>query len=325
MSAAIAARSNATGQTPSRRMRLAIASQSVVSDEGALRSPCNPHGFPRIGHGRSIARTEHLRAGSSATIGSADHFGIMNNENYDASEMTDTRLRNRLRDAYEDYYEHEDSEWRRLGAVDKANNIVSLCGNLPQRSVLEIGAGEGSILRRLSELNFGEELCALEISPSGVEAINGKAIPRLAECALFDGYTIPYVDHRFDIAVLSHVIEHVEHPRQLLYEASRVAKYVFVEVPLLDTSRLQSEFAFDRVGHINFYSPRTFRWLVQTCGLRVIRQITTNPSRDTYAWQSGRRGVINHYIKQVLLAAVPNFATKHFSYHGSLVCETSSK
>ena len=92
--------------------------------------------------------------------------------------MTEIRLSDQLRSNYEDYYEHEDSEWRRLGALDKASNIVSLCRDLPQRSVLGIGAGEGSILKRLSKLTFGDELYALEISPSGVKAIKRKAIPR---------------------------------------------------------------------------------------------------------------------------------------------------
>jgi hypothetical protein len=42
----------------------------------------------------------------------------------------------------------------------------------------------------------------------------------LAEARTYDGYRIPYGDKRFDLAVLSHVVEHLEHPRLLLYEAS---------------------------------------------------------------------------------------------------------
>src|SRR5580765_713243 len=146
--------------------------------------------------------------------------------------MSEIRISDHLKKNYEDYYEEGDSEWRRLGAIDKVDNIISLCGDLPHNSILEIGAGEGSILSRLSELNFGNQLYALEISPSGVETIKNKGISRLVECNVFDGYHLPYDDNKIDMAILSHVVEHVEHPRQLLYEASRVAKYVFVEVPL---------------------------------------------------------------------------------------------
>lgn len=235
--------------------------------------------------------------------------------------MKEIAISEHLRNNYEDYYEDGDSEWRRLGALSKADNIISLCSNLPRSSVLEIGSGEGSILRRLSELNFGEEFYAIEISPSGVETIKNKSIPRLVECKLFDGYHVPYDDDRFDIAILSHVIEHVEHPRQLLYEASRVAKYIFVEVPLLDTSRLSNDFVFDKVGHINFYSPKTMRRLIQSCNLRVLSQIATNPPKGTYTYQKGRKGLINYYIKQILINVLPGLATKLFTYHGALVCE----
>lgn len=221
---------------------------------------------------------------------------------------------------YSDYYDGGDSEWRRIGALGKADNIVTLCSSLPRRSILEIGAGEGSVLRRLSELPFGEDLYAVEISPSGVKAIESKRIPRLVECRLFDGYQVPYDDLKFDIAILSHVIEHVEHPRQLLYEASRVAKYVFIEVPLEDTLCLPRDFVFDKVGHINFYSPRTIRRLAQPCNLRVLRQMNTNPAKDMYVFRKGPRGLRDYYVKQLLLDAVPVLATRLFTYHGSLVC-----
>ncbi|SEK58534.1 class I SAM-dependent methyltransferase [Nitrosovibrio tenuis] len=235
--------------------------------------------------------------------------------------MNEIKISDYLKDNYEDYYEEGDSEWRRLGALGKTDNIVSLCSNLPRSTILEIGAGEGSILKRLSELHFGDELYALEISSSGIETIKAKEIPQLAECKIFDGYHVPYDNDRFDIAIMSHVIEHVEYPRQLLYEASRVARYVFIEVPLEDTIRLSSDFVFDRVGHINFYSPKTIRRLVQSCNLRVLGQITTNPPRRAYTYEKGRKGLINYYTKEVLRRMLPRLATELFTYHGALVCE----
>lgn len=226
-----------------------------------------------------------------------------------------------INDNYKGYYKDGDSEWRRLGAMGKAENIMALCGDLHCDNVLEIGAGEGSILKRLSELNFGKQLYAVEISPSGVETIRNRDIPRLVECEVFDGYDIPYEDDRFDLAILSHVVEHVEHPRALLYEATRVARYVFVEVPLEDTFRLSNEFVFDTVGHINFYSPKTIRRLLQSSNLRVLRQITTNPPRAAYTFKRGYRGLLPYYVKQALLMISPVLATKIFTYHGAVICQ----
>lgn len=235
--------------------------------------------------------------------------------------MNEAKVSDRLKTNYDGYYEEGDSELRRLCAFAKADNIVALCKDLPRRSVLEIGAGEGSILKRLSELNFGEQLYGLEISSTGVKTIQNKGIQRLVECSLYDGYHIPYEDNKFDIVIMSHVVEHLEHPRQLLYEAARVAKYIFVEVPMEDTTRLKNDFVLDSVGHINYYSPKTIRHLLQSCNLRVLRQTTVNPRKETYAFRNGFKGVLHYHFKQTLLKTIPRVATRMFCYNGALVCE----
>ena len=235
--------------------------------------------------------------------------------------MNDIKISNPIVSIYDEYYKDGDSEWRRLGAIGKVDNIVSLCRNLPHHSILEIGAGDGSILKMLSELNFGEKLFALEISSSGVAVIENKRISRLAECKIFDGYHVPYDNNQFDIVILSHVVEHVEHPRRFLYEASRVAKHLFIEVPLEDTIRMPRDFVFGAVGHINFYSPKTIRRFVQSCNLRILSQIVTNPSKGLYTFKNRWKGLIHYYLKQAILKMIPLVATQLFAYHGALVCE----
>jgi len=222
---------------------------------------------------------------------------------------------------YSDYYEDGSSEWRRLSAIDKVDNIVSLCADLPHASVLEIGAGDGSILQGLHDRNFGEELYGVEISESGVEATKNRGIENLVDCRLFNGYELPFEDGQVDLAVLSHVVEHVEYPRKLIREAMRTAKHLFVEVPLEHTFRLGQDYAPNKVGHINFYSPKTIRRLLQTCGLQVVRQEITNPSRRVLEFAVGRRGIAQHAIRELLLKAAPQVAPGLFCYHAALVCK----
>ncbi len=226
-----------------------------------------------------------------------------------------------LKGYYEEYYASADQrEWRRLGAVEKAANIVALCGGLSVAEVLEIGAGDGAVLERLAELGFGERRYALEVASSAVETIRKKNIPGVKDCVLFDGYHVPYPDERFDLAVLSHVIEHVEHPRQLLYEASRVARHVFVEVPLEDTLRLSEKTVFEQAGHINFYSLKTIRLLLRSSGLHVVADSVTNVSLDTYTYAKGAAGALNYLIKETFLRVSKRAATRIFCYHASFLC-----
>ena len=240
--------------------------------------------------------------------------------------MNNMKVSEHLQSNYDDYYKEGDSEWRWLGALNKAHHIHTLCKDLPIKSlnsVIEIGAGEGSILKRLSELYFAQELYAVEISPTGVTTIKNKNIPRLKECTLFDGYNIPYDDKMFDLAVLSHVVEHVEYPRKLLYEAKRIAKFVFIEVPLEDNIRLPRDFVFNKIGHINFYSPKTIRRLIQTCNLKILGQQITTSSKDGHIFQKGNKGLVNFYIKEYLLRVFPLLSTKIFTYNLSMICENS--
>lgn len=152
--------------------------------------------------------------------------------------MPDFAISPQLKYNYNTFYDESVSEWRELGAKDKAENILLLCNQFPHDSILEIGAGEGAVLQRLSDLNFSSNFYALEISQSGFDRIMARKILQLRECKIFDGYKIPYENEKFDLAILSHVIEHVEYPRLLLNEAARIARFVYLEVPLEDTIRL---------------------------------------------------------------------------------------
>jgi ubiquinone/menaquinone biosynthesis C-methylase UbiE len=236
--------------------------------------------------------------------------------------MAELQVSEQLRRNYADYYSGEETAWRRLGAIDKAANVATLAHGVPHATVLEIGAGEGALLRRLAELGFGDRYWALEISPSGLETIRRSGVPGLEDCRLFDGYEVPFSAQAFDLAVLSHVVEHVEYPRKLLYEAARVARCVVVEVPLEDNVRLSRDFVFDKVGHINFYSPKTIRRLLQSCGFEVLAERVTNPSRASYLHRPGGGGRGRYRVKQLLLRAWPSLATRLFTYHGAFLCRS---
>ena len=76
-------------------------------------------------------------------------------------------LSEEVKAAYDNFYTDNDVAWRMLGAKYKAQNIVEVCQSIQPHKVLEVGAGDGSILHYLNEWNFGTELYALEIAQSG--------------------------------------------------------------------------------------------------------------------------------------------------------------
>lgn len=233
-------------------------------------------------------------------------------------------LNEKLRENYSDYYSGE-SEWRRVAAISKAANIVRLCNSHRHDAVLDIGAGEGAVLQRLAELKFGKQYWATEISPTGVDAIRSRKIPNLRVCELYDGYTLPYSDKQFDLAILSHVVEHLEYPRRLIYEASRVAHKVFMEVPLEYTMMRPRDFTFSKVGHLNFFTEKTLRWLVQSCGMKIIAQESVVAGKGNHTFHQPRIGEIKYHLKRALLRAAPTIAPHLLTYMGMLVYTDDSQ
>jgi hypothetical protein len=78
---------------------------------------------------------------------------------------------------------------------------------------------------------------------------------------------------------------------------------------------------FDRVGHINEYTPKTIRRLLQTCNLTVLDQAVTNHSKAVHIHPEGKSNAINYEIKKYLLKVLPQIAVNIFTYNSALICE----
>ena len=224
-----------------------------------------------------------------------------------------------LQEKYDGYYSGE-SEWRSLGARGKVENIVALCRGISPDNILEVGAGEGSILERLAAIGFGGKYWAAEISDSGVAAIRDRGIENLAEVTKFDGYALPYEDGEFDLCIASHVLEHVEHERLFLREIARVASHVFIEVPLEDTWRLGQDGIHNSIGHINFYNSASVRRLVESSGLEVIEQRLFDVSLPMMTFHNRPLGLVKYVIRRSAFLISATLASKVFTYHCCLLC-----
>lgn len=187
-----------------------------------------------------------------------------------------TAITDNIVEAYNDFYTGDEVEWRMLGAKTKAQNLIEVCKGINPGKVLEVGAGDGSILHYLNEWGFAESLYALEIAESGVSLIEKRKLSRLKAVSTFDGYKIPYEDNAFDLVILAHVLEHVEHERVLIRELKRVAKYLVIEVPLDYRFGVDQRMKhFLDYGHINMYTPTLIRFLLQSEGLEILADKTS--------------------------------------------------
>jgi len=233
--------------------------------------------------------------------------------------MEKIKVSDELSKLYNNSYKQK-SKSREINAIGKVNNIIKLSKEIQHSSVLEIGCGEGAILEQLSDNFFADAYYGVEISQSGVNITNSRNIKNLVECKLFNGYSTNYSDKQFDLVILSHVLEHVEHPRLLINEANRIGRVIFIEVPLEDTIWLGYNYSSTAVGHINFYTIKTIRLLIQTSNLNIIKTKLSNQTLVAKKNSSGIKGIFSYYVKQILIKINEKIASKLFIYHYGIIC-----
>lgn len=185
-----------------------------------------------------------------------------------------------MKDLYKKSYTNMEAsslQWRELNGRIKAQNIMSVLTSSQIKTVLDIGSGTGAVLANLAQQGFASDYYSIDIVEESPNFVRQRSdIPGLIEARTFDGVTIPYQDQQFDLAILSHVIEHVDEPAPLLREAVRVARQVVIEVPLeanlqifIKVKVFGSDYR-EEVGHLQWFSTRSFRYLLEeTCGFEV--------------------------------------------------------
>ena len=187
-----------------------------------------------------------------------------------------------LRDVYEEQYSADGADaerygrWRALCADGKADHVVRLASALdrPPRSVAEVGCGDGVLLQLMGERGLGESHHGYEISERAVAIAGDRLGPGVVE--RFDGERLPVADAAYDLAVLSHVLEHVPDPLPLLRETARAARAVVVEVPLEDNrsaSRPEAERGRREIGHLHRFNRGDIHGLCAAAGLRVVAEL----------------------------------------------------
>ncbi len=210
--------------------------------------------------------------------------------------------------------------WRALGARSKAAHVRALCAQtkLRPRTLVEIGCGDGALLAALRGL--APVFDGFELSAPAAELAR-RALPDARRVEAFEGFEVPAEDGSYDLAILSHVLEHVPVPLPLLVEAARVAHEVLIEVPLEDNrsarrpekraeaARVAHEVLIEvplednrsaarpakreeaaSIGHLHFFSRAAVRELVTSAGLEIQAELTDPLPRAHHAFfASGAR------------------------------------
>jgi ubiquinone/menaquinone biosynthesis C-methylase UbiE len=149
------------------------------------------------------------------------------------------------------------------------HRLYALFCQTQAQSVLEIGCGEGFVLDYLVKRKPELKYTGVDLNSEAVKMARRITAPGI-DYVCANGEQIPLPDKRFDLVIMSEVLEHVATPENVLAEALRLGNpYVLVTVPLEPYFRGVSDLLVrlklgHRPGHINFWADAGLRrWLTR--------------------------------------------------------------
>jgi SAM-dependent methyltransferase len=233
---------------------------------------------------------------------------------------------------YEAGYTQEDparaallGRWRALGAASKAAHAVELLRRAGERPVtlVEIGCGDGALLEALARAGVASSYDGFELSAPAAAIAAGRGIPGARRIEPYDGARVPVADGAYDLAVVSHVLEHVPDPAALLAEAARVARAVVVEVPLEAnrSARRPAKVAEARaIGHIQSFARADIARLAAGAGLRVVADLSDPLPRRHHAFfaedaAARAKATAKWAVRAAMWRAAPRRAERLFTVH----------
>lgn len=224
--------------------------------------------------------------------------------------------------------------WREIGARDKASNIARVCRGIRVKSTLEIGCGTGAILRFLHSMNFAEEYACIDVAYSTVQFARHACESFLRGAYVGSANALPFREGAFDVAVLSHVVEHLDDPVSALREAARVARFVVVEVPTekVLTNAVRAKVlgrpyaSMAGAGHVQFWSEHSIAALLtQDCGLTIVERHRDLLNKEAELFGKHGISLAKPLLKQALKAALPGaMYSRLFTTHATFLCRSSA-
>ena len=207
--------------------------------------------------------------------------------------------------------------WRAIGARSKAAHVETLAkrAGLTPRTVVEIGCGDGAVLAEMAARGWVVD--GFELAENAARRAKERGVARRVES--FDGEHVPAEPDAYDLAVLSHVLEHVPDPLPLLKEAARVAPNVLVEVPLEDNrsaKRPAKRTLSEGAGHLHAFNRADVLRLVNEAGLEPRGEMTDPLPYEHHAFFSGAaKGAVKWAARQAMHKAgvAERLVTLHYA------------
>ncbi len=149
-------------------------------------------------------------------------------------------------------------------------NVGVLYQSIKINSIIDVGCGEGLVLKYISDFFNNNNIVCNAIDLSQEEVKSAKRNIPFCNVKIGNAYNIPFDDNYAELVICTEVLEHLENPILAINEISRVTKkYALLTVPneplwrILNIIRLKyiSNLG-NTLGHLNHWSPKQFKLFI---------------------------------------------------------------
>jgi SAM-dependent methyltransferase len=175
----------------------------------------------------------------------------------------------------------------KMKAEWKISQLLSLVpGNMISRNILEVGCAMGILLNNIAGRLSIKEYVGLDISLNNIESAR-KLFPdgvfihgTLEELKIMMPSKFSYP--RFDLVVLSDIIEHIPEDLEFMKIVNGISDHVLVNLPLEKSfrNRNRNYGEDDPSGHLRCYDETMASNLVREAGFEIVKSFTLNPLFD---------------------------------------------
>jgi len=149
------------------------------------------------------------------------------------------------------------------------------------KNILEVGCAFGVLLNNFANRLHLSNRIGIDISQNNIEAAKNL----YPECEFFQGTLEEFVkfipddiqNHRYDLVVLSDIVEHIPDDLGFMQLVNRTSEYVLINLPLEKSfkTRNRQYGEQDPSGHLRCYNEEDAQHLVSQAGFKIIRRFTS--------------------------------------------------
>jgi len=116
-------------------------------------------------------------------------------------------------------------------ATQRTIDIILETGCFANRSVLDMGCGDGYYTSRFWDLGKLRSMTGVDAAAQAIKAANANKADRPIKFIVGDAHDLPWADNSFDVVMIQSILHHDDHPEDMIREAFRLAPVILIHEP----------------------------------------------------------------------------------------------